>query len=159
MKGNADVLQELNAALNSELTAIVQYMVQAEVNHNWGYHALGDYIKHQALGEMKHAEGLIERILFLDGEPKVDIALKPKLAGNVKAQLEDDLTDEKDAVRQYNRSIQVCVTAGDNGSRDLFERMVKDEEDHTDQLEAKLQEIADIGLPTWLAQQLKGGGK
>jgi bacterioferritin len=159
MKGNADVIQELNAALNSELTAIVQYMVQAEMCHNWGYPRLGDYIKHQAFGEMKHAEGLIERILFLDGAPKVDIALKPKIAGNVKAQLEDDLVDEKDAVRQYNRSVQVCVASGDNGSRELFESMVKDEEEHTDQLEAKLQEIQDVGIANWLAQQMHGESK
>jgi bacterioferritin len=159
MKGNADVISELNAALSAELTAIVQYMVQAEMCHNWGYHRLGDYIKHQAFGEMKHAEGLIERILFLDGQPAVDIALKPKIAANVKGHLEDDLVDEKDAVRQYNRSVKVCADAGDNGSRDLFESMVKDEEEHTEQLEAKLQEIQDVGLPNWLSQQLKGDSK
>ncbi len=156
MRGNEKVIAELNAALRAELTAIVQYMVQAEMCHNWGYHGLGDYIKKQAFGEMHHAEGLIERILFLDGKPAVDIGLKPKIADNIKAQLEDDLVDEKDAVRQYNASVRVCVDAGDNGSRELFESMVKDEESHTEQLEAKLQGIQDVGLANWLSQQLKG---
>ncbi|MGZ4813735.1 MAG: bacterioferritin [Terriglobales bacterium] len=159
MKGNEKVIAELNSALSAELTAIVQYMVQAEMCNNWGYHRLGDYIKHQAFGEMHHAEGLIERILFLDGKPAVDIGLKPKIADNVKAQLEDDLVDEKDAVRQYNASIKVCVDAGDNGSRELFERMLKDEEGHTDQLEGKLQTIQDMGLANWLTQQLSGESK
>ena len=155
VKGNDKVIAELNSAFRAELNAIVQYMVQAEMCHNWGYHGLGDYLKHQAFGEMRHAEGLIERILFLDGQPKVDVGLQPKISDNVKGQLEDDLTDEKDAVRQYNASIQVCVEAGDNGSRELFEGMVQDEEEHTDQLEGKLQAIHDMGLPNWLTQQLR----
>ena len=159
MKGNEKVIAELNGALRAELTAIIQYMVQAEMCHNWGYRRLGDYIKRQAFGEMRHAEGLIERILFLDGKPAVDIGLKPKISDNVKAQLEDDLVDEKDAVRQYNAAIKVCTDAGDNGSRELFERMVKDEEGHTDDLEGKLQAIQDMGLPNWLTQQLHGEAK
>ena len=159
MKGNEKVIAELNSALSAELTAIVQYMVQSEMCSNWGYHRLGDYIKHQAIDEMHHAEGLIERILFLDGKPAVDIGLKPKISDNVKAQLEDDLADEKDAVRQYNASIKVCVEAGDNGSRDLFEQMVKDEEEHTNELEGKLQSIQDMGLANWLTQQLSGDKK
>lgn len=159
MKGNAKVIAELNGALRAELTAIIQYMVQAEMCHNWGYQRLGDYIKRQAIGEMRHAEGLIERILFLDGKPVVDVGLKPKIGDNVKAQLEDDLVDEKDAVRQYNAAIKVCTDAGDNGSRELFERMVKDEEGHTDDLEAKLQSIRDMGMPNWLTQQMRGEAK
>lgn len=155
MRGNADVINELNAALRAELTAIVQYMVQAEMCHNWGYKRLGDSIKKQAFGEMHHAEGLIERILFLDGQPAVDIGLKPKIGATVKALLEDDLRDEKDAVRQYNASVKICVGAGDNGSRELFESMVKDEEEHTNSLEAHLQGINDMGIENWLSQQLK----
>jgi bacterioferritin len=159
MKGNEKVIAELNSALRAELTAIVQYMVQAEMCHNWGYHRLGDYTKHQAFDEMHHAEGLIERILFLDGMPKVDIGLQPKIADNVKGQLEDNLADEKDAVRQYNAAAKVCVEAGDNGSREMFERMVKDEEGHTEELEGKLQTIQDMGLANWLTQQLHGESK
>ena len=159
MKGNEKVIAELNSALVSELNAILQYMVQAEMCHNWSYHRLGDYLKQQAFGEMRHAEGLIERILFLDGQPKVEVPLKPKISGDVKAQLEDDLADEKGAVRQYNASAKVCVEAGDNCSRELFERMIKDEEEHTDQLEGKLQAIKDMGLPYWLSQQLQAEAK
>jgi bacterioferritin len=159
MKGNEKVIAELNSAFRAELTAIVQYMVQAEMCNNWGYRRLGDYLKHQAFGEMHHAEGLIERILFLDGKPAVEIGLQPKISDNVKAQLEDDLADEKDAVRQYNASVKVCVDAGDNGSRDLFESMVKDEEGHTEVLEGKLQTIQDMGLANWLSQQLQGESK
>ena len=159
MKGNDKVIAELNGAFLGELTAIIQYMVQAEMCHNWGYHRLGDYFKHQAFGEMHHAEGVIERILFLDGKPVVDVGLKPKIADNVKGQLEDDLVDEKDAVRQYNAAIKVCTEAGDNGTREMFERMVKDEEGHTDILEGKLQSIGDMGLPNWLTQQMHGEAK
>jgi len=142
MKGNEKVIAELNGALRAELTAIIQYMVQAEMCSNWGYAKLGDYIKHRAIGEMHHAEGL-----------------KPKISDNVKAQLEDDLVDEKDAVRQYNAAVKVCTEAGDNGTRELFERMVKDEEGHTDDLEGKLQAIQDMGLPNWLTQQLHSEAK
>ena len=159
MKGNEKVIAELNSALRAELTAIVQYMVQAEMNHNWGYHRLGDYIKHQAFGEMRHAEGLIERILFLDGTPAVDIGLKPKIADNVKGHLDDNLADEKDAVRQYNAAAKVCVEAGDNGSREQFEGMVKDEERHVLEAEGMLQTIQDMGLANWLTQQLHGDDK
>lgn len=159
MKGNEKVIAELNGALRAELTAIIQYMVQAEMCNNWGYARLGDWTKHQAFGEMHHAEGLIERILFLDGKPAVDIGLKPKIADNVKAQLEDDLVDEKDAVRQYNAAVKVCTDAGDNGTRELFERMLKDEEGHTDDLEGKLQSIQDMGMPNWLTQQLHSDAK
>jgi bacterioferritin len=155
MRGNKEVLGQLNAALRAELTAIIQYMVQSEMCRNWGYARLGNEIKKQAIDEMHHAEGLIERILFLDGTPAVDIALTPKIAPKVKAQLEDNLKDEMDAVHQYNRAVQVCVEAGDNGTRELFEGMVKDEEQHTDHLEAQLNAIREMGIDNWLAQQLK----
>ena len=155
MKGNVDVISELNAALHAELTAIVQYMVQAEMCQNWGYGRIGDYIKKQAFGEMRHAEGLIERILFLDGKPEVAVGIKPDISDSVKAQLEDDLKAEKDAIRQYNNSVEVCRKAGDAGTREKFEHMVKDEEEHADGLEAMLHSIGEIGIQNWLAQQMK----
>jgi bacterioferritin len=157
MRGNKEVHGQLNAALKAELSAIVQYMVQAEMCDNWGYGRLASEIKKQAIDEMGHAEGLIERILFLDGTPVVDITLTPKISPNVKAQLEDDLKDETDAVQQYNGAIKVCREAGDNGTRELFERMLKDEEGHTDYLEARLNAIREIGIENWLTQQLKEG--
>jgi len=156
MRGNQKVIDELNAALKSELTAIVQYIVHSEMQHNWGYHKLGNYIKKQAIDEMRHAEGLIERILFLEGVPKVDDQPTPKIGQDVKAQMENDLADEADAVRQYNASVTVCVEAGDNGTRELFEKMVRDEEGHNDFFEAQLDMIKEIGIQNYLAQQMGG---
>jgi len=153
MRGNDKVLKELNTALLAELTAIVQYMVQAEMCENKGYKALGAHIKNQAIEEMHHAEGLIERIVFLDGSPVVEVGLKPRISKSVKAYLEDDLKDEVDAVKQYNASVKVCREADDNGSEELFKGMIHDEEGHTDWLEAQLQAISDMGLDNWLAQQ------
>jgi len=158
MRGNDNVLKELNAALHAELTAIVQYMVQAEMCESWGYGALGAHLKKQAIEEMGHAEGLIERILFLDGTPAVSVGLKPTISNTAKAFLEDNLKDEVGAVHQYNAAAKVCVGAGDNGTKDLFERMIKDEEGHTDWLEAQLHAISEVGLDNWLAQQIKAGG-
>lgn len=157
MRGNEKVLEQLNSALSSELTAIVQYMTQSEMCHNWGYKRLADLTKTRAIEEMKHAEGLIERIIFLDGTPVVDVGLIPRLGENVQQQLEIDLEDEHDAVKQYNSSVQVCEEAKDNGSRELFEGMINDEERHVDFLEAQLQSIKDMGIANYLAQQLQDG--
>ena len=156
MRGNDAVIAELNEALKAELTAIVQYIVHAEMCHNWGYDRLGGYIKKQAIDEMKHAEGLIERILFLDGTPKVDVMPTPNIGVNVKAQLESDLAAEKAAVSQYNLAVAACAQAGDNASRALFERMVADEEKHTDYLETQLFMIGEVGFENYLAQQIRG---
>lgn len=154
MKGNAAVINELNAALSAELSAIVQYVVQAEMCENWGYERLADYTMKRSRVEMRHAERLIERILFLDGTPAVNIALKPEIGATVPAQLEAGLHDEKESVKMYNAAIMICEKAGDNGSRDLFQHMVEDEEEHIDWLEAQLTSIADMGLPNYLSQQL-----
>jgi bacterioferritin len=155
MRGNAKVITELNAALLAELTAIVQYMVQAEMCDNWGYKRLGALTKKRAIQEMHHAEGLIERIIFLDGTPDVEVGIKPKVGGDVKAQLQLDLRDELDAIRQYNDSIRICENSGDNGSRELFEGMVEDEETHVDFLEAQLQAVEDMGIANYLAEQMR----
>lgn len=155
MRGNPKVIKELNAALLAELTAIVQYMVQAEMCDNWGYERLGALTKKRAIQEMHHAEGLIERIIFLDGTPEIEVGLKPNVGPDVKAQLEIDLRDELDAVKQYNASIDICESSGDNGSRELFEGMVEDEEDHVEFLEAQLQAIKDMGIANYLAEQMQ----
>jgi len=155
MRGDKDVLEQLNMALKAELTAIIQYMVQAEMCENWGYARLGGEIKRQAIEEMGHAEGLIERILFLEGKPAVNLTLTPMVSSDVVAQLEDDLKDEIGAVEEYNSAIQVCRKAGDNGTRELFERMLKDEERHTDGLEVRLHAIQQIGTENWLLEQMK----
>jgi bacterioferritin len=154
MRGNVKVLKELNAALLAELTAIVQYMVQAEMCDNWGYKRLGALTKKRAIEEMHHAEGLIERIIFFDGTPEVEVGIAPKVGTDVKAHLEIDLGDELDAVKQYNASIKTCESASDNGSRELFEKMVKDEENHILFLEAQLQAVKEMGIANYLAEQM-----
>ena len=154
MRGNDKVIEQLNAALKAELGAILQYIVHAEMQTNWGYGRLGGYIKKQAIDEMRHAEGLIERILFLDGTPNVDVMPGPRIGGEVRTQLENDLAGERDAVRMYNAAVKVCAEAGDNGSRELFERMVKDEEGHTNWLEGQLFVIGETGLDNYLATQI-----
>ena len=157
MKGDAKVIEQLNAGLSSELTAIVQYMTQSEMCQNWGYKKLGARTKVRAIEEMKHAEGLIERIIFLDSIPSVDVGLKPQLGSNVQQQMEINLKDELDAVRQYNQAVRVCAQAKDDGSRALFEHMIKDEERHADYLESQLHSIKEMGIANYLSQQMEGG--
>jgi len=157
MRGDRKVIQQLNAALSAELTAIVQYMTQSEMCQNWGYKRLGGLTKARAIEEMRHAEGLIERIIFLDSIPSVDVGLKPQLGSRVQEQTEINLKDELDAVRQYNEAARICVEAGDDGSKALFEHMILDEERHADFLEAQLHAIEEMGIGNYLAQQLDGG--
>jgi bacterioferritin len=154
MQGSEKVIKQLNAALSAELTAIVQYMTQSEMCQNWGYRRLGDLTKGRAMEEMRHAEGLIERIIFLDAIPSVDIGLKPQLGTNVQEQMEINLKDETDARRQYNEAVRICVDESDDGSRALFQRMILDEERHADFLEAQLHSIKEMGIANYLAQQL-----
>jgi bacterioferritin len=154
MKGNPKVIQALNEALKEELTAISQYFLHAEMCENWHYDKLGAYIKKQSIDEMKHAEVLIERILFLDGTPNMTELLKINVGQNVKAQLESDLKLEIDAVGQYNRAVELARQEGDNASRELFEKLLKDEEQHVDWLEAQLYQIGEIGYERYLSQQV-----
>jgi bacterioferritin len=153
MKGNPKVLAELNKALKEELTAINQYFLHAEMCENWGYHKLSVYIKKQSIGEMKHAESLMERILFLDGTPSMQ-PLDVRIGKNVKEMIDGDLALEVAAVKQYNAAVAIAVEEGDNGSRELFEILLKDEEDHVDFLEAQLQQIKDMGYERYLSQQI-----
>jgi bacterioferritin len=155
MQGKPNVIALLNEALKEELTAISQYFLHAEMCENWHYSRLGDYIKKQAIDEMKHAEGLIERILFLDATPNMTELLPLTVGQNVKAQLESDLKLELAAVAMYNRGVQVCREEGDNASRELLERLVKDEEAHVDWLEAQLHQIHEMSYERYLAQQVK----
>ena len=157
MHGDEKVIKELNAALSAELTAIVQYMTQSEMCQNWGYKRLGEHTKVRAIEEMRHAEGLIERIIFLDSIPTVDVGLKPQLGSKVQEQIEINLKDEQDAVRQYNEAVRICVEARDEGSKTLFDRMIQDEERHADFLESQLHSIKEMGIANYLSQQLYGG--
>ena len=151
MRGNPKVLAELNEALREELTAINQYFLHAEMCENWKYHRLANYIKKQSIGEMKHAEVLIERILFLDGSPTMQ-PLELKVSKTVKGMLESDLALEVSAVKQYNDAVEIATHEGDNGSRDLLVELLKDEESHVDWLEAQLHQINELGYEQYLAQ-------
>jgi bacterioferritin len=154
MQGNAKVIAALNQALKEELTAINQYFLHAEMCENWKYERLAGFIKKQSIDEMKHAEVLIERILFLDGSPTMTEAISLTVGRNVKEQLESDLKLEIDAVGMYNQAIEIARGAADNASRELFERLLKDEEDHVDWLEAQLYQISEIGYERYLSRQI-----
>ena len=155
MRGNADVIAQLNKALKEELTAINQYFLHAEMCHSWGYHKIGAYIKKQSIDEMKHAEKLIERLLFLDATPQMNY-MELNVGGNVKAQLEADLKLEENAVGMYNTAIKISRDAGDDVSRELFSFLLKDEELHVDWLEAQLHQIKEIGYERYLSNQAEG---
>ena len=155
MRGNDKVIAQLQTALREELTAINQYFLHAEMCHNWGYHKLGGYIRKQSIDEMKHAEQLIERLLFLDASPKMEY-LDLKVGTSVKAQLEADLKLEVNAVAMYNKAIQVSREAGDDTSRNLFSILLKDEEEHVDWLEAQLHQIKELGYEQYLSNQVEG---
>ena len=155
MRGNAKVIEHLNEALREELTAINQYFLHAEMCHNWGYHGLGDYIRKQSIDEMKHAEELIERILFLDATPKMEY-LELNVGGNVKQQLEADLKLEINAVAMYNKAVQAAREAGDDQSREIFSKLLKDEEEHVDWLEAQVHQIQEMGYERYLTLHVEG---
>jgi bacterioferritin len=155
MRGNPKVIHELNAALKEELTAINQYFLHAEMCENWKYDKLGSFIKKQSIDEMKHAEILIERILFLDGTPSLTEPMQITVGQTVKEQLENDLKLEIGACAMYNASIRIARDENDNASRELFERLLKDEEMHVDWLEAQLHLIQEIGYERYLSQQIR----
>ncbi|HYW48130.1 MAG TPA: bacterioferritin [Bryobacteraceae bacterium] len=154
MQGNPKVIALLNEALKEELTAINQYFLHAEMCENWHYEKLGDYIKKQSIDEMKHAEALIERILFLDGSPALTELMKLSVGQNVKEQIESDLKLEINAVAMYNRAIHVARAESDNASSELFTRLLKDEEQHVDWLESQLHLIGEIGYERYLGRQM-----
>jgi bacterioferritin len=155
MRGNKKVIDQLNLALREELTAINQYFLHAEMCHNWGYHALGDFIKKQSIDEMKHAEELIERLLFLDATPTMN-PMELNVGGNVKAQLDADLKLETNAVAMYNKAVSIAREQGDDQSRELFSKLLKDEEEHVDWLEAQMHQIKEMGYERYLSNQTQG---
>ncbi len=155
MKGNEKVIASLNEALAEELLAINQYFLHAEMCENWHYDRLSDHIRKQSIDEMKHAEALIERILFLDATPDMTRPMKLAVGANVREQIQSDLALEIQAVELYNRAIRVAVEAADNVSRELFEKLLKNEEEHVDWLEAQLHQISEVGYERYLAQQVR----
>ena len=154
MKGDPKVIEYLQEVLIGELTAINQYFLHAEMMENWGYKRLAAHTRKESIEEMGHAEKLIERILYLDGSPNLSTLFPLRIGQNVKAQIENDLQVEYDAVPRLNKAINAAVAAGDNGSRDLFESILKDEEEHVDHLEAKLHLIQEMGYENYLAQHI-----
>ena len=154
MKGNEQIISQLNARLAEELTAINQYMVHAEMCENWGYKKLHEIIFKRSIQEMKHAEKLIARILFLEGIPIVSELNKLHIGSEVPKMHVNDQAAEAAAVRGYNESIRVAVEVGDNGSRELFESILKEEEEHIDLIESQLDQIAQMGIQNYLVEQI-----
>jgi bacterioferritin len=154
MKGNPKVISALQEALREELTAINQYFLHAEMCENWHYSKLGDFIKKQSIDEMKHAEELIERILFLDGTPSLTEPMRLTIGKDVRSQLQSDLQLELSAVTLYNKAVKTSQEQSDNASRELFERLLRDEEKHVDWIEAQLHQIEEIGYERYLSQQI-----
>ena len=155
MKGNDKVLKALNETLKAELTAINQYFLHASMCENWGYERLAKKNRDESIGEMKHAEKLLDRILFLDGAPNMTDMFPIKIGTNVKQQLENDMALELRALPQLNEAIKTATEVGDNASRELFEEILVDEEEHVDYLEAQLGIVKEIGLELYLAQQIR----
>jgi bacterioferritin len=153
MKGHDKIIAALNDYLADELTAINQYIVHSEMCANWGYGKLHDAIEKRAIAEMKHAEKLIGRILFLEGTPIVSELKKIHIGAKVDLQLKNDHQSETEAVQAYNDGIRLCAELGDNGTRELLEDNLADEEAHIDWLEAQLDQIEQMGLPNYLLSQ------
>ena len=153
MKGNEKIISLLNGFLADELTAINQYIVHSEMCANWGYGKLHEKSEKRAIDEMKHAEKLIARILFLEGIPVVSNLRKINIGATVDAQLKNDLAGEAEAIKGYNEGIRVCLELGDNGSRELIDANLHDEEEHLDWLESQLDQIAQMGLQNYLLGQ------
>jgi len=154
MKGKPEVLDVLAKMLKEELGAISQYMVHAEMCENWGYKRLADHTKKESISEMKHAERLIERILFLEGIPNLNDLPKLAVGKDVRQQLHNDLVLEQGAVAEYNEAIALCRRAGDQASAEMLQAILADEEEHVDFLETQLSIIEEIGVQNYLAQQL-----
>lgn len=155
MKGNEQIIQKLNELLADELTAISQYMVHAEMCDDWGYTVLAEAVEQRSIQEMKHAETLIGRILFLEGRPIVNNLHPMHIGEDVPGQLKNDHQAEEDAIRAYNKAIAEIVALGDQGTAEILKSILKDEEAHIDWLETQLGQIEHLGLSTYLAQQLR----
>ncbi len=155
MKGNPKVIEALNDVLTAELTGINQYFVHAKMCENWGYKRLAEVNRKESISEMKHADEVIERILFLDGVPNMQRLGKVRVGETVPEQLKLDHGLELDAVSRLNKGIALAVDVGDNGTRELLEDILVSEEEHVDWLEAQLELITQVGEQNYLAQQIR----
>ncbi len=155
MKGNEKVLEILNSLLGRELTVVSQYMVHAEMCDNWGYSELHQSIQKRAVVEMKHAEALVGRIIFLEGSPVVSELEKMHIGADVPSMFANDHEAELDAVKRYNEGILVCGNAKDFATREILEHILDDEDNHVDSIEAVLDEIKQMGIQVFLSTQVK----
>ena len=156
MKGNDEVVQVLQDVLCAELTAINQYFIHGRMCENWRYQRLAAHSRKESIEEMKHAELLMDRILYFDAAPNMQKYMKINVGGTLPEQHKFDLQLEKDAVGRLNAGIELARARGDNGTRSLLEEILKAEEEHIDWLEAQLHQIREIGVENYLAQQLDG---
>jgi len=154
MKGNDRMIEKLNDLLSDELTAINQYFVHSEMNENWGFERLHQKIRERSIQEMRHAESLIARILYLEGRPIVSNLKKMTIGSEVPAQHKNDWDLEEGAIKNYNDGIRLAVELGDNGSRELLSSILKDEESHIDWIEAQLDQIKMMGTANYLVEQI-----
>lgn len=157
MRGHQQVIALLNDVLTAELTAINQYFIHARMCENWGYERLWKKIREESIGEMKHADKLIERILFLEGVPNLQRLGKVNVGETVPEQLRLDLEVEREAIRMLNAGIETARSLGDNGTRELLEDILEAEESHANWIEAQMTLIAQTGEGNYLAQQIKNG--
>ena len=155
MQGDGDIIQLLNEVLTAELTAINQYFVDAKMFGNWGYERLATRFRDESIDEMKDADVLIERILYLEGIPNLQRLGTVRVGEDTSEKLKLALNLEKEAVERLNRGIELCRERGDNGSRELLDTILHGEEEHADWLETQLELIAQVGEPQYLAQQIR----
>ena len=153
MKGNEQLIKVLNGLLADELTAINQYMVHSEMAENWGYGKLKKLVRGRSITEMKHAEKLIERILFLEARPIVSELNKIAIGADVPGQLANDLAAEMSAVKNYNAAVKVATDVGDNATKEILEGILKDEDGHVNEIEEKLDQVSQMGIQHFLALQ------
>lgn len=156
MKGNAGVIDVLNSILTAELTAINQYFIHYKMCQNWGYPQLAKKKREESIEEMKHADKVIERILFLDGVPNMQRLSPVSVGEDPIEQHKLDLALEMDAYKRLNDAIALCVSAGDNGTRDLLEGILREEEESIDWHEAQLHLVTEVGAQNYLSQQIRG---
>lgn len=155
MQGSPEIISILNDVLTGELTAINQYFIHAKMLKNWGFMRLADFVRHESIDEMKHADEIIERILYLEGVPNLQRLGKVNVGETVKEQFEVDLDLEKAALERLSNGIKLCVDKGDFGSRALLEKILVDEEEHADWLETQLEQMKMIGEAAYLAEQIQ----
>jgi bacterioferritin len=156
VQGNPEIIELLNDVLTAELTAINQYFIHAKMQDNWGYDHLAHETRDESIDEMKHAEKVIERILYLEGTPNLQRLGSLRVGESAVEQLRLDLELEREAIPRLNAGIAAAVAIGDNGTRELLEAILTDEEEHADWLETQLNLVEVVGEAHYLAQQIRG---